>query len=80
MSVRFPRDLLLKLKWTGHGLDDVSITITSRSPRSDMGIVPGSDIVHLGRSFFELSDGTRIPYHRIRYIEYGRGKIWQRSR
>lgn len=78
MTIRFPRDLLLKRKWTGKGLDDVIIFLVSRGAGSGRKVIKGREIEHLGRSFMELEDGNRIPYHRIIHILYDGGKRWVR--
>ena len=73
-----PRDLLNEIKWRGYPMDECTIYYLHRGAPNDTRIVQGSCVVDLGHSFFTLENGTSIPYHRIRRIEYRREITYQR--
>ncbi|MGA1872743.1 MAG: DUF504 domain-containing protein [Thermoplasmatota archaeon] len=73
------RDVLLKQKWSGGGLSDIIIEYLDRGSPGDVGIIAGSDVDHIGRSFVELLDGTKIPFHRLMRIKEMDILIWERK-
>ncbi|HHD15546.1 MAG TPA: DUF504 domain-containing protein [Euryarchaeota archaeon] len=78
---RYPRDVLLALKWgEDQGIEDVSIAFVSRGSSGGISRIPGHRIEHIGKSFMELKDGTFIPFHRIILIEDHDGVLWERGR
>ncbi|MFW3146732.1 MAG: DUF504 domain-containing protein [Thermoplasmatota archaeon] len=78
MSKRFARDILLREKWSGVGLERLVIECISRGSPGDISRFEGGIITDLGRSFFTTEDGTMIPYHRIRRIFCGAEVLWIR--
>lgn len=74
----YPRDVLLKAMWKDCNLDELHLIILSRGSHGDTASVSGKSIEHLGRSYFEVSNGTLIPYHRILEIRSGEEIIWSR--
>ena len=79
MSRVLPRDVLLKERWTVGSLEDLSIEYINRGAPGDRSSISGSDIVNLGRSFMELTDGTKIPFHRVTAILRKKNSIWERT-
>lgn len=79
MTERFIRDVLLKRKWSEEDLDELSIVYISRGAPGDRSVFKGSDIVHIGKSFIEFSDGNLIPYHRMLEIYKKEELIWSRK-
>ncbi len=70
----YPRAILNRLKWTeGEDISEAKITYLHRGAPGDRMSIKGSEIVELERSFFVTAD-AKIPYHRIRRIEY-RGRV-----
>ncbi len=70
----YPRAILNRLKWTeGEDISEAKITYLHRGAAGDRLSIDGSDIVELERSFF-VTEEAKIPYHRIRRIEY-RGQV-----
>ncbi|HTY47507.1 MAG TPA: RNA repair domain-containing protein [Methanomassiliicoccales archaeon] len=70
----YPRAILNRLKWTdGEDLKEANITYLHRGSQGDARRIEGSEIIELERSFFVTAD-AKIPYHRIRRIEY-RGRV-----
>lgn len=70
----YPREILTKLRWKhGEDLGEARVWYVHRGAPDDLMSIRGSDILDLGRGFFETADAT-IPYHRIVRIEY-RGDI-----
>jgi uncharacterized protein (UPF0248 family) len=60
--------LLNEIKWT-KDFHKIEIWYLHRGAPSDTKIITGSEIVSLGKSFFETTTAT-IPYHRIIKILY----------
>jgi uncharacterized protein (UPF0248 family) len=72
--VTYPREILNRLKWTeGDDIRDARICYLHRGAPGDERCIGGSEIVELERSFFVTGE-AKIPYHRIRRIEY-RGRV-----
>jgi uncharacterized protein (UPF0248 family) len=70
----YPREVLNRLKWDeGESLDDATVWYVHRGAPGDILSVQGSDIMALGRGFFETDDAS-IPYHRVTRIVY-RGEV-----
>ena len=72
------RDVLNRLRWGGDRLPEAVIYYIHRGAPGDTMVMPGSDILRLGRSFFATSTAT-IPYHRIRKIMMGDEVIFLRK-
>ena len=66
------RDLFNEIKWT-KDLEKTEIWYVHRGAPNDTKILPGKDIVTIGKSFFDTATAS-IPYHRIFKIVY-EGKI-----
>ena len=79
MTERFIRDALLKRKWSDEDLDELTIEYISRGSPGDRARFHGHEILHIGRSFVELSEGTMIPFHRMTGIFKGDELIWSRE-
>lgn len=77
-----PREVLNALQWRDHALHEAVIHYVHRGAPNDARVVPGSDVVELGRSFMGLRDPragvTMIPYHRVFRIERGDSCVWER--
>jgi len=64
----FPREVLNEIKWRPDlSMDRVEVTYEHRGAPGNIRVIPGRDIVELGRSFFG-TEYSSIPYHRIRRI------------
>jgi uncharacterized protein (UPF0248 family) len=74
-----PRKILNKLKWTGKDFSKLEIWYLHRGAKNDTKIISGTEILKLGKSFFETSEAT-IPYHRIKKIFYNGKLVWERKR
>jgi len=73
-----PRDVLNELKWReNYKIEDAMIWYVHRGAPDDTKIIPGSDIVKLGKSFIETREAM-IPYHRVFKIVYKNKTIFQR--
>lgn len=73
----YPREILNRLKWTeGEDLAEAIITYLHRGAPGDAMTVLGKDIVELERSFF-ITKEAKIPFHRIRRIEYRGQTLFQ---
>ena len=68
MVMSHMRELLNEIKWT-KDINQIEIWYLHRGAPNDTKILPGKDIIALGKSFFETKTGL-IPYHRIRRIYY----------
>jgi uncharacterized protein (UPF0248 family) len=74
----FPRDILNELKWReGKDLAGAEVWYLHRGAPDDTMVLPGSDIVNLGRSFIE-TDEASIPYHRVLRIVYDGRVLFER--
>jgi uncharacterized protein (UPF0248 family) len=74
MLMVYPREVLTRLRWKkGEDLGDARISYVHRGAPGDLVTINGSDILDLGKEFFETGDAM-IPYHRISKIEY-RGEV-----
>jgi uncharacterized protein (UPF0248 family) len=70
----YPREILTRLRWKkGEDLGDARISYVHRGAPGDLMTIRGSDILDLGKEFFETGEAM-IPYHRISKIEY-RGEV-----
>jgi uncharacterized protein (UPF0248 family) len=70
----YPREILTRLRWKkGEDLGDARISYVHRGAPGDLMTIRGSDIIDLGKEFFETGEAM-IPYHRISKIEY-RGEV-----
>lgn len=70
----YPRAILNRLRWTeGDDIKEARITYLHRGAPGDRRVIGGEKIVEMERSFFVTWD-AKIPYHRIRCIEY-RGRV-----
>lgn len=73
-KAEFPRDVLNRLRWSeDKSLEKAEIIILHRGGPNDRKTISGSEIMSLGRMFFETVNAT-IPYHRVREIWYS-GKL-----
>jgi uncharacterized protein (UPF0248 family) len=79
MTRGFVRDTLLRYKWSEKGLTSLKIRYVSRGSTGDMADLYGDEIVHIGKSFLELEEGTMIPYHRIMEVRSGENVVWSRE-
>jgi len=60
----YPREVLNELKWHRGRLEDAQIIILHRGAPGDRKVIPGSDIVELGRSFFVTAESMiPVPPH-----------------
>jgi len=76
----YPRDLLNKIKWDAkYNMSNLTVIILHRGAPNDAKEIVGDEIVDIGPNFFELINGTMIPYHRIIEIRY-RGEVIYRKR
>ncbi|HUV82472.1 MAG TPA: RNA repair domain-containing protein [archaeon] len=73
-----PRDMLNEIKWKGFDLGRCEIYYIHRGAPNNTKIISGSSIKTIGRSFFETSEGTSIPYHRIFRIDFDGKCIYKR--
>ncbi|MGA1792725.1 MAG: DUF504 domain-containing protein [Thermoplasmatota archaeon] len=78
MSHSHARDVLLKERWSSDSIEDLYIEYIDRGAADDRSILQGSEIVHIGRSFLELSGGSNISFHRVTRIYRGKELIWER--
>jgi uncharacterized protein (UPF0248 family) len=70
----YPREVLTRLRWKkGEDLGEARISYVHRGAPGDLMTIGGSDILDLGKEFFETGEAM-IPYHRISKIEY-RGEV-----
>ena len=72
------RDILNKIKWTKN-LHNVKIWYIHRGSLNNIKVIPGAEIIDIGRSFLQLTT-VNIPYHRIIKIMYDEKTIFNRSR
>ena len=73
----YPREILNRLKWTeGEDLAEAIVTYLHRGAPGDVMAMLGKDIVELERSFFVTKE-AKIPFHRIRRIEYRGQTLFQ---
>ena len=79
MTERFIRDALLKSKWSRGDLEELTVIYISRGSPDNRSEFKGSEIEHIGKSFVELSEGTKIPFHRMIEIQRGTETIWSRD-
>jgi len=70
------RDLLNEIKWT-KDLNKIEIWYLHRGAPHNTKIIPGTEIISLGKSFLETTTAT-IPYHRITKIIYDGETIFDR--
>ncbi|MGD1061082.1 MAG: RNA repair domain-containing protein [Methanomassiliicoccales archaeon] len=74
VTVTYPREILNMLRWTkGEDLSEAKICYLHRGAPGDERCIEGREIIELERSFFVTGE-AKIPYHRIRRIEY-RGRL-----
>ncbi|MDI6707582.1 MAG: RNA repair domain-containing protein [Candidatus Thermoplasmatota archaeon] len=71
------KEILNKLKWT-KDIKKAEIWYLHRGAKNDTKIISGSEILALGKSFFETGEAS-IPYHRIRKIFYDNELVWERK-
>ena len=70
------RDLLNEIKWT-KDLSKIEIWYRHRGAPHNTKIIPGTEIITLGKSFLETTTAT-IPYHRIIKIVYDGKTVFDR--
>lgn len=66
-----------RFRWS-NSLEELEICYLHRGAPGDLKCINGGEITSLGRSFFEISNRTKIPYHRIRTIKKGEAIIFAR--
>ena len=76
----FPRDVLLRYRWTP-SLDpaDLEIIFVSRGHPGDVEVVRGDEIDDIRRDSFVVG-GKVIPYHRVVEIRDGERVVFRRQR
>jgi len=73
-----PRKVLNELKWReGFDLDKAEIWYVHRGAPNDTKIIPGEEILELGKSFMHTTTAM-IPYHRIFKIVYEEEVVFNR--
>ena len=76
---RRPRDILNEIKWKGLDIKHCTIYYIHRGAPGDTKAIPGSSLRTIGRSFFETTDGTSIPYHRILRIDHDGIRVYDKK-
>lgn len=76
---RRPRDILNEIKWKGLDIKYCTIYYIHRGAPSDTKAIQGSSLRTIGRSFFETTDGTSIPYHRILRIDHDGIRVYKKK-
>ena len=76
---RKSRDILNEIKWKGLDIDHCTIYYIHRGAPGDTKAIPGSSLRIIGRSFFETTDGTSIPYHRILRIDHDGIRVYEKK-
>jgi len=79
ITSRNPRNILNEVKWKGFDLSGCEVFYIHRGAPNDTKVVSGNEINEIAPSFFILSDGTMIPYHRIFRITYGKKVVYERA-
>ena len=80
MSVRWVRDVLLRLYWTDRkSFQRASIVYLSRGAPGDVSSIKGERVEHLGRSFIEAR-GLTLPYHRVLRVVLDGKVLWERKK
>lgn len=75
---RYPREVLLRMKWDGRfSLDVVEVTYADRCVPEGAVTRPGRDITSIGRAFLVFGD-AHIPYHRILRITHAGETVFER--
>ncbi len=77
---KFPKSVLLEVKWKGHDLAKCAIYYKNRGSPNDTAIVMGKDIKNIDSMFLILEgipEEKYIPYHRIFKIEYDGDVIFE---
>jgi hypothetical protein len=70
----YPHAILNRLRWMeGEDIGEARIIYLHRGAPGDERSIEGNEIMELERSFFVTAE-AKIPYHRIRRIEY-RGRV-----
>lgn len=72
------REALNRLKWDQRALDEAVVFYLHRGAPHDIMAVQGADILALRTSFFDVREGSSIPYHRVRRIELRGEVMWER--
>jgi len=78
ITSRNPRDILNEIKWKGLDASRCEVFYIHRGAPNDTKVVRGDEIENITSSFFILSEGTMIPYHRIFRITYGKKVVYER--
>ena len=76
---RRPRDILNEIKWRGLDIDLCIIYYIHRGAPGDTKAIPGSSLRTIGRSFFETTEGTSIPYPRILRIDLDGIRVYEKK-
>ena len=76
---RRPRDILNEIKWKGLDIGHCTIYYIHRGAPGDTKVIPGSSLRTIGRSFFETTGGTSIPYHRILRIDHNGIRVYKKK-
>ena len=72
------RETLNELRWRGDDrLQEAVITYRDRTRPEGHRVIRGSEIVELGRRYFETAGG-RLPYYKIDRIELGGDVVFER--
>ncbi len=75
---RDPREVLNELRWREPPrLAQATLWVLNRRRPEGYSTIPGSEVVVLGKSFFETTRAT-IPYHRIFRIAVGGEVAYER--
>ena len=74
-----PRDILNEIKWKGLDIDHCTIYYIHRGAPDDIKVIRGLSLRTIGRSFFETTNGTSIPYHRIFRIDLDGISVYEKK-
>ena len=76
---RRPRDILNEIKWKGLDIEHCTIYYIHRGAPGDTKVIGFSSLRTIGRSFFETTSGTSIPYHRILRIDHDGIRVYEKK-
>ena len=77
--MRTARETLNELRWRGENrLPQATLWYRDRARPGGHRVILGSEIVDLGRRYFETAGG-RLPYYKIERIEVGGQVVFQRA-
>lgn len=76
---RTAREVLNELRWREEDhLSEATVWYRDRTSATGVRVIPGADLVELGRRYFTTRTAGRLPYYKIERIERSGAVLFER--